>query len=182
MKLEINLFDTKSIDAAISALESYKKSYAANVKTLQSRLADECASFAQANLDMCWYDDYVDIGEDTYAFSARKLSSIFYVEEVEGKYVVIGTGDYSPYDGSTNLVWVEFGAGMHYNLSVGSSPHPWGNTMPLGIGDYGYGGGKHHAWAAPYGLSRGTKAQMPMYNACIQTEDIVEEVAKEIFR
>lgn len=182
MNIDINPFDTKSISDAISALEKYKKDYVQKVKLLQEKTAEECAEQCKANLSLCWYDDYVDIGEDTYAFSARTPNCDFYVEEVNGEYVVTGTGDYSLYDGSTVLVWVEFGAGIHYNLNLGGSPHEWGDTMPNGIGEYGYGGGSRHAWSAPYGLSRGTKAQMPMYHACVQTEQDFANIAKEIFK
>lgn len=40
------------------------------------------------------------------------------------------------------LLFIEFGAGIHYNGSAGSSPHPKGNEFGYTIGSYGKGLGK----------------------------------------
>ena len=181
--ITIDPFDTKSIAKAIRELERFKSDYEKKVKEYKEKLVEECVNFAQINTDSCWYDDYVDVGEATYAFSKRSLNCYFYTEEKDGMYVITGTGDFSPYDGSTNLVWVEFGAGMYYNGNIGNNPNPlWEGTGLKAIGEYGYRQGRFPVWSAPYGLSHGTQAQMPMYNACIQTEQIAEELAKEVFK
>ena len=173
--ITIDPFDLKSIDKAIKAVNAFEKKYEKNVEEYKKRLAEECASYAQANFDNSWYNDYVDNGEDTYAFSAKTPNVICYSEEEQGKVVVKAEGD--------EAVWVEFGAGVHYNLNLGGNPNPfWDNTSLAGIGQYGYGQGKNHAWIAPNGMTRGTKAQMPMYNACIQTEQVAEDIAKEVFK
>lgn len=40
------------------------------------------------------------------------------------------------------MLFIEFGAGIHYNGSAGSSPHPKGNEFGYTIGSYGKGLGK----------------------------------------
>lgn len=173
--ITLNPFDPKSIDNAIKAVNAYKKKYEDNVVEYKKRLAEECASYAQANFDNSWYDDYVDVGESTYAFGAKTPNVICYSEDTEEGVVVNADGE--------EAVWVEFGAGVHYNLNVGGNPNPfWDNTSLAGIGEYGYGRGKNHAWVSPNGVTRGTKAQMPLYNACIQTEQVADEIAKEVFK
>lgn len=173
--ITVDIFDLASIDEAIDALNAYATEYEKKTEEYKKRLAEECASYASANFDNSWYDDYVDIGEDTYAFSAKTPYVICYAETDGDEVIVHAEGE--------EAVWVEFGAGIHYNLSLGGNPNPfWDNTDLKGIGEYGYGNGKYHAWKAPNGVTRGTKAQMPLYNACIQTEQVAKEIATEVFK
>lgn len=179
-KITINPFDPKSIDKAIKAVNDYRKKYEDNVVECKNKVAETCKDYAEQNISTCWYDDYVNIGENTYAFSKRSIDCYCEMEEKDGIVTLTGTGDFN-WDGDTTLVWVEFGAGMYYNGMIGN-PHEWSDAVPRGIGQYGYTKGRFPVWNAPHGLSRGTIAQMPMYNACIQTADDVENIAKEIFK
>lgn len=85
-----------------------------------------------------------------------------------------------------DILFIEFGAGVHYNGSAGGSPHPKGQEMGYTIGSYGKGQGKNDFWFfyADTGeavMSRGTEAAMPMYKASIEVIQKVRSIASEVF-
>ena len=84
------------------------------------------------------------------------------------------------------LLFIEFGAGIHYNGSAGSSPHPKGQEFGYTIGSYGKGLGKNDHWyyTAETGesvMSHGTEATMPVYSASVEIQRRIREIAKEVF-
>ena len=84
-----------------------------------------------------------------------------------------------------DAVWVEFGAGVHHNGSVGSSPHPNGAGLGFTIGSYGTNGRKE-VWGFYEGgqlvLTHGTPASMPMYRGVREACDHIAEIAREVFQ
>lgn len=175
MKIDINIFDLDSIDKAINQINQYAKDFENKTAECKTKIADKCLEYSRANFDNSWVDDIVTTGsENDYAFSSHSPIVTCSVEEHEGQVTLTASG----YD----AVWVEFGAGIHYNLSVGDSPHEWGAELGMLIGEYGKKQGRNHMWLSPNGVSRGTKAQMPLYNACVQTEEDAYEVIKEVFK
>lgn len=83
-------------------------------------------------------------------------------------------------------LFIEFGSGVSYNGSVGSSPHPKGQENGFLIGTYGMGHGSQKVWGyyADTGelvLTHGTKATMPMYEASLKIREKVVEIAKSVF-
>lgn len=84
------------------------------------------------------------------------------------------------------LLWIEFGAGVHYNGAAGTSPHPKGQELGYTIGSYGKGQGAKDFWYyyADTGeavRSYGTEATMPVYSASVKIRDEVLSIAKEVF-
>lgn len=84
------------------------------------------------------------------------------------------------------VLFIEFGAGVHHNGSVGSSPHPLGAQYGFLIGSYGMGNGSKQVWGyyADSGelvLTRGTKATMPMYSADLEIINNVVAIARGVF-
>lgn len=84
------------------------------------------------------------------------------------------------------ILFIEFGAGVTYNGSVGSSPHPKGQENGFLIGTYGMGHGSQQVWGyyAEDGelvLTHGTKATMPMYKASLDIRKKVVGIAKRVF-
>ncbi len=84
------------------------------------------------------------------------------------------------------ILFIEFGAGVSYNGSVGSSPHPKGQENGFLIGTYGMGHGSQKVWGyyADSGelvLTHGTKATMPMYEASLKIRNEVLKIAKDVF-
>lgn len=85
-----------------------------------------------------------------------------------------------------DILFIEFGAGIHYNGSVGNSPHPKGQKLGYIIGSFGQGKGKRDIWGyyADSGeviLSHGTQATMPMYKASLEMQQKILQIAKEVF-
>lgn len=86
-----------------------------------------------------------------------------------------------------DVAFVEFGAGVHYNGSVGSSPNPNGQKFGFTIGSYGKGQGANDSWvyydeeSGKFKTSHGTKAAMPMYYAHKYMCENFARVAKEVF-
>lgn len=85
-----------------------------------------------------------------------------------------------------DLVFIEFGSGIHYNGSVGSSPHPKGQEFGYTIGSYGQGKGANDYWFyyADTGesvMSRGTEATMPVYKASMEIIQNIRQIAREVF-
>lgn len=86
----------------------------------------------------------------------------------------------------SEILFIEFGAGISYNGSVGSSPHPKGPENGFLIGIYGMGHGSQKVWGyyADSGelvLTHGTKATMPMYKASLEIQKKVVNIAKSVF-
>ena len=87
-----------------------------------------------------------------------------------------------------DVAFIEFGAGITFNGSAGSSPNPKGQELGMTIGSYGYGQGKNESWkyyneqVGDYIISYGTKAAMPMYKAEKEIIRTFLDVAKKVFK
>lgn len=86
-----------------------------------------------------------------------------------------------------DVLFIEFGAGIHYNEEVGQSPNPKGEERGYVIGSYGKGQGRYDSWmyvddTGAVQRSHGTKATMPVYNADMEIRQKVASIAKEVFK
>lgn len=85
-----------------------------------------------------------------------------------------------------DVMFVEFGAGVHYNTPAGSSPHPKGAELGYTIGSYGFGQGANEYWFYEDDdgytqLSYGTEATMPMWKADMEIRQKFVGIAKSVF-
>ena len=84
-----------------------------------------------------------------------------------------------------DVMFVEFGAGIHYNGPAGSSPHPMGVELGYTIGSYGQGNGAYEYWFyekdGTTHISEGTEATMPMWKADKAIRDDFANIAKSVF-
>lgn len=84
-----------------------------------------------------------------------------------------------------NVLFVEFGAGIHYNTPAGTSPHPLGEQLGYTIGSYGYGNGAKEYWVyikdGKRYYSMGTEATMPMWKASQEMRRQAKAKAKSSF-
>lgn len=85
-----------------------------------------------------------------------------------------------------DMVWLEFGAGVHYNGAVGGKPNPLAANVPglVGIGQYGKGKGKQDQWiyrenGVAY-RTYGTPASMPLYHAIQDVMGDIETIARGV--
>ena len=81
-----------------------------------------------------------------------------------------------------SVLFMEFGAGVHYN---GLDPHPERPPEVSNIGEYGKGKGKQDSWRfydsnGTLQKTHGTRAYRPMYEAKKSIMEFVENHGKEI--
>ena len=174
-KIHIDL-DTRSITKAIKELNRYKAELRRKTDEYRKRLASELTSIMEANFR-----------------GSLVHTSTTDSRPPEVEVGISNSGDITVvYARGEDAVWVEFGAGVYYNGSVGSSPNPLAanSSTDVTIGSYGLGKGKQQAWGyyqdpdnkTGLTITRGTPAQMPMYHAIEAMLSKSIEIAREVFR
>lgn len=166
-KISIQLSE-KSIQKAIDELNQYKRNLRSKNDEFVKRLAELGIPIINQNIASAAGDS--DKSHNTYI----KLNSF---------------GDYSQATlvcEGKDLLFIEFGAGVHFNGAAGSSPHPKGQEFGYTIGSYGKGQGKQDSWyyyadSGESVLSHGTQATMPVYRASVEIRNKIREVAREVF-
>lgn len=169
MSKEISVqLNEKSIQKAIDELNQYKEAVKKKNEEFVRKLAELGIPIINQNIASAAGDP--DKSHNTYI----KLNSF---------------GDYSQATlivEGLDLLFIEFGAGVHFNGAAGSSPHPKGQEFGYTIGSYGKGQGKNDSWyyyadSGESVLSHGTQATMPMYRASVEIRNKIREVAREVF-
>ncbi len=166
-KISISL-SSKSIQNAIKEIEAYKRQLIDKNELFVRRLAELGIPVIDQNIAAAQGDS--DKSHNTYI----KINS--FGSYSEAKLVVEGS----------DLLFIEFGSGIHYNDSAGTSPHPKGEEFGYTIGSYGKGQGKNDFWFyyADTGeavMSHGTEATMPVYRASQEIIQNIRRIAKEVF-
>ena len=170
MELKVDLFSVSSTDELIRAISDYYDTLERKVTTFIDNLAQFIGDKAQAGFSAAMADDIVETGPRS------AVVDVSIQHENETTLYVIASG--------SDAVFVEFGAGVHYNGQVGSSPNPKGAELGFTIGTYGFGSGAKDTWAFFDGQtlhSRGTPAKMPMYLSSLEARNELERMAREAF-
>lgn len=172
--IDINIFDPKSIDAAITELNRYKASINIKTELLRQRVAEFIRARSQTGFDNSIADEYTEKTQQQWGLSPKMSSVSVTTQSGEDVVLVVATGD--------DAIFIEFGAGVHFNGAAGASPNPWGKEQLLLIGEYGRGQGVNDKWRITNGVwSYGTKATMPMYRAVQELKERFPSMAKEVF-
>lgn len=166
--IKINLFDSKSLQKAIDEINRYKNDLPRKCELFVQRLAEVGIPIIDQNISSA--DGDSDKNHNTYI----KINSFGSYSQAE---LIVE---------SRSILFLEFGAGVHYNGAAGGSPHPKGEEMGYTIGSYGKGQGKNDFWFyyADTGeavMSHGTQATMPMYRAGLEMRRQILAIAKEVF-
>lgn len=166
--IKMNL-STSSIQAAIKELEKYKQGLNDKNQIFVQRLAELGIPIIDSNMAAAQGDS--DPAHITFirlnSFGSYAKADLV----VEGK----------------DLLFIEFGAGVHYNGSAGSSPNPKGAEFGYTIGSYGKGHGTEDMWhyfdeeKGHWRTSRGTEATMPVYKASVEIIQNIRRIAREVF-
>ena len=160
----------REIDKAIKELEKYKKDIIRKTEILREKIAERIGELSQLGFNGAVVDDLLEGGQ-------RIAQVDVDVAHIDGSSFVVAFGE--------DAVWVEFGAGVYHNSSLGSSPHPRGTKLGFTIGGYGKGKGKREVWGfyedGELRLTHGTPATMPMYNALKTVCDEIDKIAREVF-
>lgn len=167
-RLYLSLSRPNDIDRIIKELKEYQESLKDKAEIFVERLAELGIPIIEERINSVMGDS--DPEHQTYitihSFDDYKEAIL----TVEGK----------------DLLFIEFGAGIHYNASLGGSPHPWGEDLGYRIGTYGKGQGAKDYWyytneKGDSVRSHGTKAAMPVYYASLEIYSRIEEIAREVF-
>lgn len=166
-KISISL-SQKSIQNAINEVRKYQRELIDKNELFVRRLAELGIPIINQNIAAAQGDS--DKNHNTYI----KINS--FGSYSEAKLVVEGV----------DLLFIEFGAGIHYNSSAGTSQHPKGEEFGYTIGSYGKGQGSKDFWFyyADTGeavMSHGTEATMPVLKADIEIIQNIRRIAKEVF-
>ena len=170
--ININLFDQKSIQAAVKALRNYENSLEYKCRLLAETMAEKGVEIAR-----------VQISDLDAIFNQELLRSIHaeYVGSVKGG------GVWAVVAGTDHAAFVEFGTGI-----VGKqSPYPY--QLPEGV-DWQYASGKtirqltdgRYGWFYPaddgkWYFTEGMPSRPFMYLTAIEIRDIVSQTAKVVF-
>lgn len=166
-KISISL-SQKSIQDAINEVRKYQRELIDKNELFVRRLAELGIPIINQNIAAAQGDS--DKNHNTYI----KINS--FGGYSEAKLVVEGK----------DLLFIEFGAGIHYNGSAGTSPHPKGEEFGYTIGSYGKGQGSKDFWFyyADTGeavMSHGTESTMPVYKAIVEIIQNIRRIAREVF-
>lgn len=181
-RIKVSLTTKGSIENAIKELENYKRTLESRGETFVRRLAEIGIPVIDARIKAAQGDS--DPNHYTYV----KLYS--FGDYSEAQLVVEGK----------DIMFFEFGAGIHYNGAAGSSPRGsavgtmngasyqirGGQELGYTIGSYGKGLGKNDSWfyIAENGdriMSHGTEATMPLHSATVEILNNIERIAKEVY-
>lgn len=161
---------TSEINRAMKELADYKQEILRKTELLREKVAERMADEAKNGFSGAVVDDLTRGGQ---RFAQVDVS----VDNRGSVTVVVASGE--------DAVWVEFGAGVYHNGSLGSSPHPHGAELGMTIGGFGKGNGKKEVWGfyenGELKLSRGTPARMPMALAVTTVCNDIQSIAKEVF-
>ena len=159
------------IEKAIKELLAYKQEIIRKTELLRQKVAARLADEARSGFNGAIVDDLT--GKNNPRLADVNVS----VDDRDNVSVVVAEGE--------DAVWVEFGAGVYHNGSVGSSPHPKGAELGFTIGGYGKGNGKKEIWGfyedGELRLTHGTPARMPMSQAMNTIINDIVSIAREVF-
>lgn len=160
--------NSKSIQNAIKQLNDYKRTLVSKNELFVQRLSELGIPVIDQNILLAQGDS--DKSHNTYI----KINSFGSFSQA----VLVCEGK--------DLLFIEFGAGVHYNGNAGSSPHPKGEQFGYTIGSYGKGQGQNDSWiyeseTGEWARSYGTEATMPMYQASVRIMQNIRKIAKDVF-
>ena len=163
MKIVVNPFDKKSVDAALKAVRRYKKDFKAKEQEFVRRLAEIGVRVAQTGFATADYDGVNDV--------------VVSIEKTASGYAVVASGE--------AVGFIEFGTGIKYP--------EWDNTgmeyTPPKHGTYGKGQGANpgHWWFKQNEGARarhtyGNPPAEAMLTARNEMIDRVTQIAREVWK
>ena len=166
-----------SIKAAIKELEAYRSSFESKLAQLVeelARLGIPVINSRMSEADISTDADGTESGSETYHDTEITVEQ----DGSRATAVLTVSGE--------KVAFIEFGAGVYYNGSAYSSPHPKGQELGMLIGTYGYGNGQRMTWEYRGADGRivrthGTKATMPVYSAEMEIINNYFDAARKVF-
>ena len=170
--ITVDIFDPASIDKAIRELKDYQQWIQRKADELRERIAYFIARDASAVFNTAAAKD--DLWEGVITGRVE----VTVQPDGDNVTLVIASGE--------DAVFMEFGAGVFYNGSVGSSPHPLGAGLGFTIGSYSTYKPDKEVWGyndidGKLHLTHGTPASMPLYKATMSVRQDIVQIAREVF-
>ena len=178
----VSLTKSGDVKKAIKQLEQYKQTLNVKGEIFLQRLAE--IGIPVINARIGWAQGDSNPQHSTY------ISVMSFGEYSEARLIVEGV----------DILFLEFGAGVHFNGSAGTSPRTnlkgvqdgveyeltGGKELGYTIGSYGKGQGKKDFWfyTSENGdtiMSYGTEAAMPLYHATMEIINSIQRIAKEVY-
>lgn len=161
-----------SISDAIKELQEFQKDFLDKMSQVRDRVAEVLRQRCQSGFDSAVVDDLTaQSGGARYAHV-----TVTTTQGDDNTTLVVANGE--------DAVWVEFGAGVHHNGAVGSSPNKYGIELGFSIGSFGANGSKD-MWAFTEAgetyWTHGTPATMPMMKAVESVVQEIDDIVKEVF-
>lgn len=158
--------DLLNIDKAIAEVDAYKREVSQKCELAKSKIAERMERGARSGFASATIDE------------TRTPNVSVFVQDNGNVVSIIAQGE--------DAVFVEFGAGVYYNTSAGTSPHPEGAELGLTIGSYGWGAGQFDKWGyrdknGNVVWTHGTPASMPMWRAFESALNDIPTILREVF-
>lgn len=168
--IELEL-SARGVRKAIADITAYKQDLIKKCEFFRQKVAERIAKEVSEGFSSSIVFDDLITGE------RRNAQVNVTVYDRDGASIVSADGE--------DAVWVEFGTGVYYNGSVGSSPHPHGADLNMVIGGFGKGNGKKEEWGfyenGELRLTHGVQACMPMARAIGNVCSDLPQIAKEVW-
>ena len=179
--ITIDIFDPASVDAAVKEIREYSRWVQSKTIELRERVAELISDQAHFEFHFAIASDTFKVidGNNTHSEGPILANVSVTTEPGNDSTLVIAHG--------SDAVWIEFGAGVHYNGGVGSYPNPLAASAGMvAIGTYGKGNGAKEVWGyldddGKVHLTRGTPASMPLYKALLEVSRDIVQIAREVF-
>lgn len=155
-KIKFNVGKIDEVNKAKQEIDLYTREFVAKVNFFVRRLGEIGVATVEQR----------SAGQNfSVAFHIKNLG----LNSLEGTLLVSGE----------ELLFFEFGTGVHYNQEP--SPHPDGVRLGMIIGEYGRKQGKNDYWYYQGKKVYGNPAKMPVYMAYVEIISNFERVVKEVF-
>lgn len=170
----------QDIDRALKELEQYKQEIIQKTNLLRKKVAERLADESKSGFAQAVSDTIVLKGGSVVDLHSQVDVSVDYSRDNNVTVVIANNKD-------NNAVWIEFGSGVYYNGSPGTSPHPSGAELGFVIGGYGDGNGRKKVWGykdkttGKLILTHGAPTAMPMSKAITTVCNEISDIAKEVF-
>ena len=171
--ITLDLFDDGSFARALADIDSYCDHLRDGANRIREEVAERIKTSAEQGFASSIADAIYVGGSEVVGGNVSVT-----VEDSGDTTSVVASGP--------DALFMEYGAGVHFNGEAGKSPHPNGEDAGMLIGEYGRHMGRHESWAIPGSthtnpiITHGTPASMPMYNAAEAVNAEKVDIAREV--
>lgn len=184
--LKITL-DPASIDSAIAEIRNISTTIVRGCERIREIMAERIADLARTKYASSILDDTYKTLSGSGGSRSESSTSAIMPSNIQVNWQASGGNVTMVIVSGEEAIWIEFGAGVYHNGSVGSKPNPYANSLTdiVGIGQYGTLHGQHNTWAfykdgVTY-LTHGTPASRPLYESVQEVVADFPAIVRSVF-